>query len=399
MKAIVIVAAVLVQALLAIDRSALAESSPVEVGTALPKIISEVDPDLQRKLALSYLSEAPWKESPEGPADQELLTLLRNPRTGYLQGKKLAAILTAATYGIPREHRHPSPIVDKTADLSSSWRSASGLLDVLGALQYARQLCCHQDNTWKDVLFVYWREKVHEIPNNSVWDISLLERRYFLIKVYVHGYSTYPGAPELEDAVELWILDSETNTLSKALHLALYRGAPQSSYHTFPYGVTQSEVGDNFQPVNIYYREDTGERTEAVSHLYGNSYNPNSPYFIFESYAFDHSSMSYKQVMRKKLEGVDYLKALSDLSNAEGRVRSGAGEQDVRQLFTEFLEYSKNGASVLGKSIPLLKPVVQKAAADALAGKRPKTVHEDETSPVHPVKAPRAVPRKQKDGR
>jgi hypothetical protein len=163
--------------------------------------------------------------------------------------------------------------------------------------------------------------------------------------------------------------------------------------------VTQSEVGDNFQPVNIYYREDTGERTEADSHLYGNSYNPNSPYFIFESYAFDHSSMSYRQVMRKTLEGVDYLKALSDLSNAEGRVRSGAGEQDVGQLFTEFLEYSKNGVSVLGKSIPLLKPVVQKAAADALAGKRPKTVHDDETSPVHPVTAPRAVPRNQKDGR
>ena len=334
----------------------------------LSGMVNEVNPDRQKELALVFMKDQPWSHGEDCPTNIEILSLLRNPTSGYLQGKQIAAILSAAQYDLPNRDRPAAPIIDMTTEMrkaGSSWRSSSQ--DIIGALSYELHLCCHQEREWKDSLFLYWRGLVHEIPHNGVGNITFLESRYLVVRAIVLG--TVAGPPFLEDALEVWVLDTETNVLSRALHLTLAKGDAQRSTHTVLYGLDWRNAGEAFRPFDVYYREDNGEREKDDPNP--GLYRDNSPYFIRESYEYDRTAMIYKRSLRLKIDGIKYIVTISELADASGKIPSFMGEADIETLFMEFRVYQNNADALLQKAKPLLKPIARDAAIRALSKKRP----------------------------
>jgi hypothetical protein len=335
---------------------------------SLIKMINESSPDRQTQLALAFMRDQPWSRSRNSPTNTEILSLLRNPVSGYLQGKQVAAVLSAVQYDLPIRERYAAPIIDMTVNMrqAGSWWP-SGSQDTLGALSYELHLCCHQEREWKDTLFLYWRGTVHEVPHNGVGNIAFHESRYLVIRTFVLG--SVLGPPFLEDALEIWVLDMETNVLSKALHLTLTKGDAQRDVHTVLYGLDYRTAGEAFRPFDVYYREDIGEREQDDP--YPGFYRYNSPYFIQESYEYDRTAMIYKRSQRQQIDGLEYIVTISNLSDASGKIMSFGGTTDIEPLFFEFRVYQNNADAILEKAKPLLKPVARDAVSRALSKKRP----------------------------
>jgi hypothetical protein len=319
--------------------------------------------DHRHKATIEILKQY-WKEKDSRPnvLEDELLSLVNDPRNGRANALTLLSVFRESTVGVPPQDLYPVPLNDLTDKLIP--REAK-YFEELMIVTLERTLCCAEELVNPDHIFIYSGDKVFTARGN-ILGVRMPDAQTVVFQVVRSGYAEESGNHDLRSWDELWALEVATNVFRKILDITWDLGYMQRGSDYSLYSPSRAALGASFEPIDAYYREDypIPECDPSVMLIFQHDHR--SPYFIHKRYAFDALRKRYDLASTTTVDKTDFLVLASQMCGESGRFPSGDSQEVA---YRDFLWLDEDPiSSVIGvypqlteKSKELLERLVQAA--------------------------------------